>query len=322
MCSKLSAITQVVTERVRMSNEYETDDEKAIKYDKLYKPDELKYIKTHGAKNGFDLFNSTYRRVVENSEKYLKSISSDLRSDLKQYTKWPEINEDLAGITKEGGEEALAQYIATPSDWGENADQLMMLYEIRSLDYIFESCPLTTEDMYVYRGVTISDLNQFSTKFGTFVSVTVNLHIAKQFAPKNCCVFKIKIPKGSRLLSVRDLSRYPEQEELMLPRGSIFKPNGDEEVIDCIRVYHCDYIPPSSPKYDYEKLYDAILEIDKTGSFGKLSWDMTPMTRMRFGKILMIDEPDSDEESNEEDDEETSRKRARWDDDGEDDWAS
>ncbi len=170
------------------------------------------------------------------------------------------------------------------------------MYSLRALDYAFEHCPLLEKELTVYRGVTVKELSHFSTQFGTYVSVTTNLHVAKQFAPNECCIFKIRLPKGSRVLALRGISLFPEQEELLLPRGTIFKPMQTTEIIDCINVHDCEHIPPSSPKYDYEKLYNQILlSAGESSQIAMLDWTRIEATELYFSRMVDIENTEETE---------------------------
>ena len=276
----ISQITKAVTDRVALSKE--DGDDETPSYESLYKVDELEYIRQHGKNAGFDLFNASYASIVRQSERYIETLPPLVRDQVIQYTRRPDVNRDMVEAEQCG----LAQTLAADPDWG-----MSTMYSIRALDYAFEHCPVSEEDLVTYRGLTIDELTQFSTRFGTYVSLTTNLHVAKQFAPKKCCILSIRVPKGSRILSVRNISMFPEQEELILPRGSIVKPTGEYQTIDNLFVYESEHIPPSSPKYDYELLFNEVYQSTDEAwkaALSRLHWELTTKTRLRRTKVLML----------------------------------
>ncbi len=116
MCSKIAQITQSVTNRVAWAKEEEDEDGNpfVLPYAKLYKPEELSYIRKHGPLNGFDLYNPTYTRVVKTSERYIDALIPTVKQEIVKYTRHPEVNRDIIQVATT--ENDLAGAIASDLD--------------------------------------------------------------------------------------------------------------------------------------------------------------------------------------------------------------
>lgn len=94
---------------------------------------------------------------------------------------------------------------------------------IVSLDNLFKKIPPTTKDIIVYRGIHSSyEINTNFSEKG-YTSTSLNEKVGKLFAPKQgCCLLKIIIPKGSKVIPLFGYSMSSESE-VLLPRNATFK---------------------------------------------------------------------------------------------------
>lgn len=222
--------------------------------------------------------------LMDTVEHVLQAVGKPVRDVIRSYTQFPSLNQNLKEATTLGyfDTKQLAEYEESAS---------ILLYDIRAMDYVLENCEPLKEDLVTYRGIKLKDIKSFSLQTGAYVSVTTNMYVAKQFS-KGCCVFKIVLPKGSKVMSVKGISQFPEQEEIILPRNTIFKLTDEVEVVDCEKVFVLEYIAPSSIKYDYEKIFDEVKALSKHWdeyNIELLSWDAVQYTAFRRGRIV-IDE--------------------------------
>jgi hypothetical protein len=97
---------------------------------------------------------------------------------------------------------------------------------IDDLDNIISKCPATTKKMVVYRGVKddyyLNGTPNHIYKTDSFVSTSINLISALDFAGKNCCFKRITIMPGTRLLLMACMSVFQNEFEFLLGRTSQF----------------------------------------------------------------------------------------------------
>jgi hypothetical protein len=108
-------------------------------------------------------------------------------------------------------------------------------YHKNNIDTAFMGVPLLDESIILYKGKNTP--NVYSDK--SFVSTSNSLQSAMQFSGKNCCILVIQVTKGSRVLPLKHLSKYTEENEYLLDRNStlivtnLFEENG-MKYINCI----------------------------------------------------------------------------------------
>ena len=95
------------------------------------------------------------------------------------------------------------------------------------LDIISRSPP-TEKDITVYRGIHSKFYKNHDYEENSFVSTSRTFNGAIFFADRvdenpKCCVIAIKIPKGSTILPLEDISNHESEFEIVLPIGSNFK---------------------------------------------------------------------------------------------------
>lgn len=83
---------------------------------------------------------------------------------------------------------------------------------------IFSKCPKTTKPMVMCRGIRSSSTTEktISSHRG-FTSLSLNPHHALKYTGSVCCLQKIKILPGTRLLFIGGLSSFKKEMECLLP---------------------------------------------------------------------------------------------------------
>jgi hypothetical protein len=90
---------------------------------------------------------------------------------------------------------------------------------IKRLSQIIINSPSLEDDLYVYRGVD-KDVITFDTnhlyKTDRFISTTLDPKYATKFMEKGCCLWKIRLLKGTKIL-YPVISNYDEKEFILPP---------------------------------------------------------------------------------------------------------
>jgi hypothetical protein len=95
---------------------------------------------------------------------------------------------------------------------------------IQQIDSAFEHVPALTSDITVYRGIRSSFNIRHDFIEKAYTSTTTEILIAIDFnAKRKCCVFKINVPKGKKILPLLTCSENKSETEILLPRNSKFK---------------------------------------------------------------------------------------------------
>lgn len=99
--------------------------------------------------------------------------------------------------------------------------------DVDHMDAVFAKSS-TKEPMTVYRGVSpdVAAKMQKGSSFkdGAFVSTTSDKSTAQSFARGGGAVMEVRVPKGSKAVSVRDVSQFGKSEqEILLNRGGNYR---------------------------------------------------------------------------------------------------
>lgn len=105
---------------------------------------------------------------------------------------------------------------------------------INDLIQIINQAPVNSKTMVVYRGVRNSFFLTNSTeniyKNIGFVSTSLDIDIAKEFqrpvAPSDdakCCIQRVLLPKGTHSIILFPLSNFPDEKEILLPTGALYR---------------------------------------------------------------------------------------------------
>lgn len=116
---------------------------------------------------------------------------------------------------------------------------------VADLDAAF-STAIAKESFKVYRGVSVEFAEKLSKGKAfvdkAFSSTTSDKNIAKEFSGKRGVVMEISVPKGAKALSLKDVSQYPEEKEVLLNRGGKYKVKGESIDDSGNKVLHVEYV--------------------------------------------------------------------------------
>jgi hypothetical protein len=168
-----------------------------------------------------------YRTFIKTQKKYLYNLDFETKQALSIYSTimYKTINKYLENNM-------------TPKD--KNIDRIIKL-----IDRAFVNAPMLSDDIYVYRGVTLPSIqdkrrNQekllfnYNGLYKGFTSTSLNKSVPEVFIGNDCCKFKILIPKLTRVLYLSILSVYDE-EEVLLPRNSSFIITGFKDNVTILK---------------------------------------------------------------------------------------
>lgn len=102
------------------------------------------------------------------------------------------------------------------------------MFHLYNLDYAFNQAqPNQDLNLTVYKGI---DNDQFYTIDRAFISTTTDIEEAMKFIDEesNCCILRIHIAPNSKVLRLRDISRYPEENEILLDRNGFMIRTGND----------------------------------------------------------------------------------------------
>ena len=119
---------------------------------------------------------------------------------------------------------------------------------VRNLDYLFSILNPVGQPVTLYRGVRARSIEGGEIKDDGYISASTNFNTALSFASltEKCCILVISVPASAKLLSVSILSQYPQEDEMLLERGSSFVIRRVEDTtiqggIE-MRLLHVDYL--------------------------------------------------------------------------------
>ena len=125
--------------------------------------------------------------------------------------------------------------------------------------------PLTEKDITVYRGIHSKYRKNFYKRYGYeeigFVSTSRTFNGARTFADKTnkkpiCCIVAIRIPKGSSVLAVEDISQLVSEFEIILPIGTRFDYR-NEKIVNGYRTICVDADVPEPDLISEKQLVKA-----------------------------------------------------------------
>ena len=124
-----------------------------------------------------------------------------------------------------------------------NDDDLAML---KSIDLSFNYAPEFEDTITVYRGVK----GEYKPSLISYISTTTDLDTALSFSGTQCCLLKITIPSGSKILLIYDISDFKQEFEILIDRTGEYIITSIEEPYDMPKIYNIVYIPPTSIKIE------------------------------------------------------------------------
>ena len=99
---------------------------------------------------------------------------------------------------------------------------------IRDIDYVFSKIPPIKESITLYRGSSIHDDDNFKKIIKSYISTTDSINIANTFTDifSDCCLYKIYVPSGTKIIPLKSLSHFDYENEYLLPRdGKLITTN-------------------------------------------------------------------------------------------------
>lgn len=87
---------------------------------------------------------------------------------------------------------------------------------VSNIDTIFNACPPLKHPILVYR--TIDKKFDFSYKSEGYLSTSTSITTAGTTG--NCCLLRITVPAGIKVLPLKKISSHPSENEILLPRNT------------------------------------------------------------------------------------------------------
>ena len=115
------------------------------------------------------------------------------------------------------------------------------------------------DNLTVYRGITSTQLQHlpiggtFTNK--GFVSTSSDAYEASKFAGANGALMEIRVKKGQPALSVKDVSTFPDEKEVLFPAATQFTVVGKKIGPGGRPVLIVDYVPPANVAKDRALTY-------------------------------------------------------------------
>lgn len=112
---------------------------------------------------------------------------------------------------------------------------------VNDLDTLFRKIPPLTEPLVVYRGKKYDVIDNVDP---TFPSTSLFEEVAIDFTDKmnRCCLLKITVSPGSKILPLHGFSVTRDEYEILLDRGGTFIVTGSE-IRDKMKVIYVSYLP-------------------------------------------------------------------------------
>ena len=193
-------------------------------------------------KNEPPAFTSIYNDAIHDSGVFkASSLSQSIKNAIKEYTgpAYAQINGALR----------------TGKKLGSNKQNV-----VNKLNEAFAQPEAkANENFTVYRGITSSQLQHLAmgstiTDKG-FVSTSSDVNEAKKFAGAAGALMEIRVKKGQPAMSVKNMSAFPSEMEVMLPANTSFKVVGKKIGPEGRPVLIVDYVPPANLAKDRALTY-------------------------------------------------------------------
>ena len=155
---------------------------------------------------------------LEDQFKFIENLNSEIKNILYKYT---------------GG---LYSRINMKLYHGAVLDEDEQKY-VDAIDFCFDSVPPLSHDLILYRGIR-GDI--FNENVRYYVSCTYDVSIAKTFTEGECCLLKIFVSRGNRVLPLENISESKHEQEILLNRNGYFT-KVDETKIDDVKTFVVKY---------------------------------------------------------------------------------
>jgi len=126
----------------------------------------------------------------------------------------------------------------------------ILKYYMTDINNIFKICPKIKNNLVLYRGSTDSHFldnsknGLFNSK--TLTSVSLSSYVAITYSSKNCCVMRIRLKKGSKIIYIQPLSIYDGDLEALLQFNTLFNIDYPRHKI---KYYKTNNICPDKTNY-------------------------------------------------------------------------
>jgi hypothetical protein len=131
-----------------------------------------------------------------------------------------------------------------------------------TINRVFDESPVIGEPMILYRGVDLDKPGELKIYNKGFISTSLNKQMALIFSniKKGCCLVKILVSPGSKILSLVSLSEVPDEAELLLSAAKgEFKVTSVGMDVNNMTLINVTYIPKGSVKLDKVSAVDKKL---------------------------------------------------------------
>lgn len=113
--------------------------------------------------------------------------------------------------------------------------------KLKFIDIAFFGVPTLNESLTVFKGIETDSV--YSDR--AFMSTSILYSMAKDFTGVYCCMLKITISPGSKVLPLRSISRKPYEEEILLNRDGHLQVTGTE-IVNNFKIIFATYLPQKS----------------------------------------------------------------------------
>lgn len=163
------------------------------------------------------------RQILDKQYEYVNDLNIEIRDIIKRYTGsfYYKLNKKLR----------------------EN-EELSYKYKtiVNKLDSTFNACPIIKDEITVYRGI---QSDNFIPELISYISTSYDIDEAIKHSGIKCCLLKILIPPGSKILPIENISEYHGEKEILLHR--LGKLNiTSREYKGRLLIYNLVYIPINS----------------------------------------------------------------------------
>lgn len=177
-----------------------------------------------------------YINNVKDQEIYVEELQEDLQESILWYcqeTNYKEFNENLRK---------------------ENELTKEQTSNLDNLDKAFLKVPTLKNSITVYKGV--KEDKAFTTD-KAFMSTTIFFDKAKYFSNDTCCIYQITVSPNSKVLPIRKISTFPEEEEILLDRGGNLMLTGTD-VKEDKKIFYITYSPKNSQEMKEDTNIDKL----------------------------------------------------------------